>query len=133
MCRIDETILVASSSVTCVRLTVGTGRTFRAQRGSSLSHLRVARNTYSAESLFQELVSFKRVGRRMKPEKGMNYEAETNGEGRPLGTRPVKSGMCLGGDKSVKGMITSRTGETLIVKGAEGTSTLVLTEDDNKR
>ena len=34
-----------------------------------------------------------------------------------------------GGDKSVKGMITTRTGETLIVKGAEGTFTVVLTDD----
>jgi outer membrane protein OmpA-like peptidoglycan-associated protein len=34
-----------------------------------------------------------------------------------------------GGDKNVKGMITSRTGETLIVKGAEGTVTVVLTDD----
>lgn len=34
-----------------------------------------------------------------------------------------------GGDKAVKGMITTRTGETLIVKGAEGTFTVVLTDD----
>src|SRR5215472_11575987 len=34
-----------------------------------------------------------------------------------------------GGDKNVKGMITSRTGETLIIKGAEGTKTVVLTDD----
>ena len=33
------------------------------------------------------------------------------------------------GDKNVKGMITTRTGETLIVKGAEGTFTVVLTDD----
>ena len=35
-----------------------------------------------------------------------------------------------GGDKAeVKGMITSRTGETLVVKGAGGTFTVVLTDD----
>jgi OOP family OmpA-OmpF porin len=32
------------------------------------------------------------------------------------------------GDKTVKGMITSRTGETLIVKSGEGTTTVVLTD-----
>jgi hypothetical protein len=33
------------------------------------------------------------------------------------------------GKSEVKGMITSRTGETLIVKSGEGTTTVVLTDD----
>src|SRR5215467_15452395 len=34
-----------------------------------------------------------------------------------------------GEDKEVKGMITSRTGETLIVKSGQGSTTVVLTDD----
>src|SRR5271168_3756219 len=34
-----------------------------------------------------------------------------------------------GDDAEVKGMITSRTGETLIVKSGNGTTTVVLTDD----
>ena len=42
----------------------------------------------------------------------------------------VASVFAFGGDKTeVKGMITTRTGETLIVKSGEGTTTVVLTAD----
>ena len=42
----------------------------------------------------------------------------------------VASVFAFGGDKTeVKGMITTRTGETLIVKSGEGTTTVVLTDD----
>src|ERR1700746_211055 len=40
------------------------------------------------------------------------------------------SGFALGDDKAkVKGMIRSRTGETLIVKSGDGNTTVVLTDD----
>src|SRR5215472_4050236 len=46
-----------------------------------------------------------------------------------LGTLPA-----WGGEKAeVKGMITSRTGETLIVKGDAGTTTVVLTDETSTR
>ena len=35
----------------------------------------------------------------------------------------------FGGEAEVKGMITTRTGETLVVKSAQGTTTVVLTDD----
>src|SRR6267142_1212132 len=42
----------------------------------------------------------------------------------------LASAFAFGGDKAeVKGMIITRTGETLIVKSGEGTTTVVLTED----
>src|SRR5438552_15836851 len=42
----------------------------------------------------------------------------------------LTSVFALGGDKAeVKGMITARTGETLIVKSRNGTTTVVLTDD----
>src|SRR5437660_9716196 len=42
----------------------------------------------------------------------------------------LTSVFALGGDKAeVKGMITARTGETLIVKSGNGTTTVVLTDD----
>lgn len=49
----------------------------------------------------------------------------------------LSSVFAFGGEKArVKGMITTRTGETLIVKSGEGNTTVVLTDDtttkDNK-
>jgi len=49
----------------------------------------------------------------------------------------LTSGFALAGDKAeVKGMITGRTGETMIVKSGNGTTTVVITDDtktkDNK-
>ena len=47
-----------------------------------------------------------------------------------MGLFLLTSVFALGGDKAeVKGMITARTGETLIVKSGNGTTTVVLTDD----
>jgi OmpA-OmpF porin, OOP family len=47
-----------------------------------------------------------------------------------IGLLLVASASAFGGDKAeVKGMITSRTGETLIVKSGDKTTTVVLTDD----